>query len=237
MNQRLFRTAKLARGLFYTYVSKRPSYEASTYWDKSFYQTGVSDAKTLAGSDLYSDSMASYHYASIETLSHRMCVEDRFSFEGKTILDVGSGSGHWVDFYYRHGAGKVIACDISEKCCDVLRSRFPETEVIQGTAQDVKQNVDVVNAIGVMFHIAADKDWVDTVKHLEQISDRMIVGGGFGLFTVNYQWNTEREATKRLRSRRYWKSVLSKSCRVMKNPAFAKVGQALPHSNLLIVHS
>jgi hypothetical protein len=87
---------------------------------------------------------------------------------------------------------------------------------------------DVVNAIGVMFHIVDDGKWLRTIRWL---ADRMnpggvlIVGGLFGPFTANVQFNPVRfdsreemergggelACNKRVRSRRKWKRAL-KSC-------------------------
>jgi SAM-dependent methyltransferase len=237
LKSRLRRGAKLVRGLYYSYVKKRKPYNPDTYWDEEFYSTGVSDAKTLAAADLYAESITDYHYASIELLLHKLCIEDKYSFRDKTVLDVGAGSGHWVEFYLRNGAKKVTAIDLSKKSCDAISKRFEgqPVEVHNCAAGDVQGQFDLINAVGIMFHITDDALWTSTVSHLEKATrEKLIVGGAFGAFTTNYQWNNRREATKRLRSLSRWKNTLESSVRVIRNPAFAHVEQSLPHSNLLI---
>lgn len=238
IKSRLRRIAKLGRGFFYTYINQRPVYDPNTYWNEEFYKTGVSDSKTLAAADLYDDSITKYHYASIELLIHRMCIEDQYTFKEKSVLDVGAGSGHWVNFYLQNGASHVTAIDLSEKSCQEIKHRFSDknVKVKNCNALDVDGSFDVVNAIGVMFHIINEDNWAESIKHLEKIAnEKMIFGGAFSCFTTNYQWNHRREATKRLRSIFKWRRNLKSPARVIRNSAFAKVSQSLPHSNLLIV--
>lgn len=239
LKTRLRRGAKWARGLLYTYVRPRGAYDANQYWDDEFYSTGVSDAQTLASADIYSEATTRYHYSSIEMNLHRMCVEDDYSFQGKSVLDVGAGSGHWTDFYLRQGAASVTAIDLSQKSCEAIEKRFQDfanVTVTNCSAMDVVGEFDLVHAVGVMFHITDDSDWAATVQHLENISEKMVVGGSFGRVTLNYSWAHRKYAMKRLRSLSSWRGIVSGNMRVLRNPAWSKIDQTLPHSNLLIIN-
>jgi SAM-dependent methyltransferase len=77
--------------------------------------------------------------------------------EGKRVLDVGSGTGFYVDFWRRRGAD-VVASDLTEASVRYLRSAFPDIRTVQMdiASTDVSNGLgtyDIVGIFGVMFHI------------------------------------------------------------------------------------
>jgi ubiquinone/menaquinone biosynthesis C-methylase UbiE len=53
----------------------------------------------------------------------------------ETILDIGPGHGRWTQFL-RHRCRRLIVVDISPRCIDVCRKRFPESTNIEYCVND-----------------------------------------------------------------------------------------------------
>lgn len=242
------RRAKISRGIYATYI--RPTgaaYDADTWWDGSFYTSGVSDRKTIYAEQDQRSTL--YHYSSVENLILRHLCRRRFEVEGRQVLDIGSGAGHWIDFYRELGAQRVVGIDVSKSSVDHLREKFRDTdavEVHQGTAQRALESVQgdfaLVNAIGVMFHIVDDQAWRETLRVLgERLepSGLLVVGGHFGWVDgVNVQIDAQGQVNKRLRSRGRWKRALRElgfgRIRFYTNRAYLRIPQILPENSLLV---
>lgn len=116
-----------------------------------------------------------------------------------SVLDVGSGTGHWVDFYLDVFLAKsVTAVEFVPQMAEFLRSKYAaraEVAVIQAdiaTDPLPGQSFDIVNAIGVMFHIVDDRLWGQAVaKLLAALKPHglMLIGGDFGAETRNVQFH------------------------------------------------
>src|SRR6266536_2150449 len=131
-----------------------------------------------------------YHYNAVENsiLEHFIAAPPP---AGMAVLDVGAGAGHWVDFYRGVlGAARVVAVEREPEVAAVLARKYAQAEgveVIAGDMADVAvgtgDGFDVVNAIGVMFHIVEDDRWrlaaANMARRLRP-GGTMLVGGQFG---------------------------------------------------------
>lgn len=222
-------------------------YDPNSWWDSSFYVAGVSDRKTISPTKGMLPSL--YHYCSVEQLILKHLINSDFDTKNISVLDIGSGAGHWIDFWKRLGAAKTDGIDVSQACIDQLSKKYSNDDsvsVYQGEAVDIIQSIGrryaVVNAIGVMFHIVEDSEWLET---LSAVSDSLkpngifIVGGHFGLLNgVNVQVDHLGRVNKRLRSNREWRKRLKdlgfRNCSVYRNRAYLGIDPALPENNILV---
>lgn len=155
-----------------------------------------------------------YHYNLVENGIIDLLRGHFDTITGKTVLDVGSGTGHWVDFYHAYlEASEVIGTDFSKVCVQALTRRYEETTAIQIVQTDIagknthfERRFDVINAIGVMFHLVDDKAWESAVGNLVGYLARdgiAIVGGEFGTET------RELGVMRKHRSLDRWKQCLA----------------------------
>ena len=101
---------------------------------------------------------------------------------------------------------------------------------------------NIVNAIGVMFHIVDDAEWMDTIQKVAEVLEKtgiFIVGGHFGYFDgLNLQVDENHQINKRLRSKKHWKHALRKagfkSVEFYKNNSYLWIKDTLPENNVLI---
>jgi SAM-dependent methyltransferase len=162
---------------------------------------------------------------------------------------LGSGAGHWIDFYLSLGASPRLGIDISRTSVEFLRAKYRERQEItveHGRIHDVLGSTDckfdLVNAIGIMFHLVDDKEWEETVRQVGRVlrtGGLFIVGGHFGLLDgINVQFDSENAVNKRLRSASHWKRSLKQAgfvrTRIYRNSAYLYIRDALPENNVLI---
>jgi SAM-dependent methyltransferase len=96
-------------------------------------------------------------------------VLDGIDLEGKTVLDIGSGSGGiTVDLVRRHGAGRVIGIDVEPDVCRAARERAEKAglsgrieirEVSPGPFPMPDASLDIVFSTDSIIHIP-DKEWL-----------------------------------------------------------------------------
>lgn len=119
---------------------------------------------------------------------------------GLRVLDVGSGTGHWIDFFREAlFATEVVGIELNDQMADHLRRRYASEASVTilgaditepGLAVRIGEPVDYVSAIGVMFHIVEDPLWKRAVQNLAAIlkpGGLLFVGGDFGPRTRDAQ--------------------------------------------------
>jgi len=131
-------------------------YQPEHYWSDLFSQ-GVN-----AQSVCYPDWPLSYnrflHRQQFEKLE-KLLDRHHIDLQGKSILEIGPGSGFWTSFF-RHGKpSDYTGLDISEASVMSLTERYPEFSFRQAdigaaeTIQHIPENLDLVYAAMVFLHI------------------------------------------------------------------------------------
>ena len=240
------RIKKLGLGLLNALQGKGEDYNSADWWDDFFYTKGISDRQTIAPEK--NIMVAIYHYASVELQILRYLYNNQISIQQSKILDIGSGAGHWIDFYKSLGASKITGVDISKKCVEYLKEKYRNDTSIWIYQNSIlsylgksKQSHDIVNAVGIMYHIVDDKEWENTfhfIKNRLKTGGLFVASGHFGyLDGLNVQI-VKGETNKRLRSKRHWKKVLKKAgfdkIKVLQNDAYKGIDAELPENNILM---
>lgn len=213
-------------------------YDKGAYFE-SFYRSTLhkefSDGITLRPN--YNPLFVRFHYNEVENLIIQYFAS-RPAPSDAQVLDIGSGAGHWIDFFLDvFRARRVVGVEISRSAAEALRSKYEGVDrvrIVEGDISsadfDLKQEFDIISAIGVMFHIVDDRAWEEAVmnvgKHLGP-TGTAVVGGQFGFGTRNVQfhnidhfesWDQAAAAkgevalvNKRIRSLRYWKRCVARA--------------------------
>jgi len=89
---------------------------------------------------------------------------------GRTILDTGSGTGFFLDFWQRFGPASLEALDLTDTAVTRLRERYPDLVVHQADlsaqAWPLSGPYDIVSAFDVLFHIVDDAGFARALRHL-----------------------------------------------------------------------
>jgi SAM-dependent methyltransferase len=86
------------------------------------------------------------------------------------VLDVGSGTGIWIDFWQRRGAREVSGLDLTEKAVERLRARYPDASFAQADvaepATTLPSDCDAVSVMSVLTHVTDDARFEQALRNI-----------------------------------------------------------------------
>lgn len=105
------------------------------------------------------------------------------------ILDVGSGTGFYVDCYCKLGARRVSGVELSADAVGLLAARHPDfafatCDIVDGLPVEISERgpFELVSAMDVLFHITADGRWRQALRHCGEA----VAPGGVLLVSDNF---------------------------------------------------
>jgi len=106
-------------------------------------------------------------YALRRSVLDRALREAGAALAGRTVLDVGCGTGFFTAYYLEHGA-RVTGLDIAPVAVERLAARHPEARFLLADVSEaaLTERFDLVNAFDVLYHITDDARWERAVRHL-----------------------------------------------------------------------
>lgn len=129
-------------------------YIATDYWEHL-----LGDEFSAAGV-AYPHLAVSFNRAMYRALAHQ--AERSLRAAGApdppaSVLDVGCGTGIWLDFWRRRGAGRIAGIDLTEASISRLRTRFTNMDLSRADVSDpaVRElgRFDAISAMSVLLHI------------------------------------------------------------------------------------
>ncbi len=88
-------------------------------------------------------------------------LDDEITIEGKTVLDIGTGTGAWAMKFLQSNAAKVHGVDLSPKMHIVSKEKHPKIEFSIGDAEDLKEftdnSFDIVTASFVVHGVKVNR--------------------------------------------------------------------------------
>jgi ubiquinone/menaquinone biosynthesis C-methylase UbiE len=118
---------------------------------------------------------------SIESIPYSYALHEYCSFEGKKILDVGSGNGYVLSKYATEGA-HVFGIDITQAGIDLCCKRFEhlnlngQFQVADAQALPFADNTfDCVCSMGVLHHVPDTQKALDEIYRVLKPGGRLIV--------------------------------------------------------------
>jgi 2-polyprenyl-3-methyl-5-hydroxy-6-metoxy-1,4-benzoquinol methylase len=128
---------------------------------------------------------------------------------GRSVLDVGAGTGIWLDFWHKHDASYVTGLDFTQTSVDMLRVRFPKDQIVRAdlTVKPLPlpddARFDIISAIDVLHHIVDPAGFSQAIANLAQhcvlggwliTSEPVVEGRGF----VRPRLRTEHDTVRTL---------------------------------------
>jgi SAM-dependent methyltransferase len=102
------------------------------------------------------------------------------------ILDIGSGTGFYLDRWRELGFRRISGADVSEMAVKRLRERYPSLEIAQldigGAFVGPSRQFDVVSIIDVLFHITSDRSYERALVNLAEL----VRPGGILVLSENF---------------------------------------------------
>lgn len=103
------------------------------------------------------------------------------------VLDVGSGTGFYIDQWMQADAASVTGSDLTEKSVEMLNGRYPKAQFTQcdigGPLPATLEGLqfDVVSAFDMLFHIVDDNNYRTAIGNFA----RLVKPGGYLIFSDN----------------------------------------------------
>lgn len=103
-----------------------------------------------------------------------------------SVLDVGSGTGFYVELLHRAGFSDVRGLDLTETAVNRLRETFPGVEFAKADITKLGDtppwtNLDLITCMDVLFHVTDDSAFDEAIASIS----RMLRPGGLFLFSDN----------------------------------------------------
>jgi SAM-dependent methyltransferase len=90
------------------------------------------------------------------------------------VLDVGSGTGFYVERWHELGAREVTGIDLTDVAVQQLSRRFPEDRFLQaditdGTGNLPAESFDAISIMDVLFHVVDDDRYERAIANLHSL--------------------------------------------------------------------
>jgi 2-polyprenyl-3-methyl-5-hydroxy-6-metoxy-1,4-benzoquinol methylase len=128
------------------------------------------------------------------------------------VLDIGSGSGFYVDIWKQLGVRSITGCDITSVSVKNLTNKYPEGNFLEfDISSDVipiSKQFDYVTAFDVLFHIVDDDKYAKAISNIHNL----LKPNGMLIFSENFIHNkTTRSRFQSTRSLTEIQSLLQRS--------------------------
>jgi SAM-dependent methyltransferase len=124
-------------------------------------------------------------YTVRERVFHRLVNSLRLDLSTLSILDLGSGTGFYIEQWNRLGAKSVTGVDITTVAVNNLRKRFPANAFVRADIAEgfhAKETHDVISAFDVLFHIVDDERFRAAIENIY----KALRPGGLFIFSDNF---------------------------------------------------
>jgi len=151
------------------------------YRPKDYWEDRLSRSMNLEGVGLLGRGIKynSYLYRSkIRAVEKGLKTIKQGDLRGKSLLDLGSGIGFWVDYFMKQGIASCVGVDITEASIQYLTNRFlgTNTTFVRSDISDpdlpirLEQQFDIITAIDVLYHVVSDSMLVRTIGNINQLT-------------------------------------------------------------------
>jgi SAM-dependent methyltransferase len=153
-----------------------PPFDPKTYWEKRLTRDfSLGSAGRLNWGIYYNR----WQYRVIRKVFLRAVRDFKSDLESVRALDVGSGTGFYIERWQELGVKSITGLDLTTVAVEKLRQVYPKNTFYQLNVGDESARIpggpyDIVSAMGVMFHIVDDKQYQ---KALENMFAALVPGG------------------------------------------------------------
>jgi len=100
----------------------------------------------------------------------KLLRDNQLNLRDKTLLDIGAGTGYYLEFFKRRGIGRVTGMDITSASVEALKKRHPEDHFVKASVADrdlpISGKFEVITAFDVLFHIVDESDFRQAIRNI-----------------------------------------------------------------------
>jgi SAM-dependent methyltransferase len=169
-------------------VSSLPG--ATDSQDKSYWEARLASNWGLQGVGYLGHGMRynRWLYAVRRAVIRRHWASLLIKFSEASVLDIGSGSGFWLEQWKSLGVRSLQGTDITAVAVERLKKSFADVDVAQldiaGNLEGLhwSESFDLVSAFDVLFHITDDNRFQRAIENISSL----LKPGGYFLFSDNF---------------------------------------------------
>ncbi len=185
------------------------SFDPTDYWQK---RLSASYSLGSVGWSSLGEGFNEWSYAVRRRVFTRVARQALAGRADANVLDVGSGTGFYLDLWQRLGVGHITGSDLTEVAVERLAQRFPGMMIEQMDIGEAEVRLpqgayDAVSIVDVLFHIVDDDRYVQALSNLS----RLLKAGGTLILSENLVPRQSRTAHQVTRSRAWILSALAEA--------------------------
>lgn len=154
------------------------------YWENRLEKTYALDGVGYIGLGKHYNN---WLYKIRKTVFARRIKSLYLDFSSINVLDVGCGTGFYIDRWKDFGVRSIVGVDITQVAIENLQKNYPDIEFYRMDISDniqslPKDNFDVISAFDVLFHIVDDKKYANAVRNIFSL----LKPGGIFVWSDNF---------------------------------------------------
>ncbi|MFH1359467.1 MAG: glycosyltransferase [Candidatus Omnitrophota bacterium] len=150
---------------------KVKEYIAEQYWEERL-QNNLS--LSGVGHQNFSLEYNIWMYRARMRILDQFLRDNRIDVQGRKILDIGTGTGFYIDYWFKKHPASVVGLDITAKSVDYLRNKYPQYRFMKANISQenlpLDEKFDVITAFDVLFHIVHDNEFRQAIHNIHQLS-------------------------------------------------------------------
>jgi len=163
----------------------KPEYHPQAYWENRLSSAKL-DVDLVGHSGLgltYNRWMYRARFSALYRGLKRLDIQP----QGKSIVDIGVGSGAYIPFWQAYNPGSFVGLDITNTSVRTLQNKYPDFYFHQfdvtNDASAIQINTsDIVTTFDVLFHIVEDKLFSRAISNIASLARQggwVILSDGF----------------------------------------------------------
>lgn len=154
--------------------------EPRTYDPKEFWSKRLEGNLNLSGVG-FTDFGESYNeclYKMRRIVLERAISKCKINVPNMRILDIGCGSGFYVDIWHNLGATDLVGLDITNASVRFLSAQYPELNFYEADItsptlfndlSSLRERFDLITVFDVLFHIVDDDKFEQAIKNIQML--------------------------------------------------------------------
>lgn len=145
-------------------------YSPQDYWD------GLLERQLDESGVAYPELAVAFNramYAALRESTAELLDDHHLRREPGRVLDIGSGTGIWIDFWKAAGVTHLEGADLTDASVGYLSQKYPDVSFrradIGGELPAQGGSFDVVSAMSVLLHIVDDARWRTAFANVQRL--------------------------------------------------------------------
>ena len=150
-------------------MDAKKEFNPKTYWEKR-----LQDAYNIKGVGCkgMGNSYNKWMYRVRRAIFKKYVKRLKLIWNSMEALDIGSGTGFYIDRWKELGVKNISGCDITETAVKNLAENYKNNNFyLQDISEELKPEIagrkyDIISAFDVLFHVVDDKKYEKTISNI-----------------------------------------------------------------------